>query len=105
MKRLLSSLSVLALLTSPALYAQAPCALKKDINATVIQGGSSSPFASRENPGNTFKQGSWYVKCGKLWFFTATCTNSGRELWACSPMRCVSPWALPRRCAMAMPLT
>ena len=41
MKRLLSSLAVLALLTSPALHAQAPCALKKDINLSPVGVGSN----------------------------------------------------------------
>ena len=80
MQRLLSSLTVLALLTSPALYAQAPCALKKDINTSPLI-VSSFPNDDRALPGNTLRFGSFYVRCGAFWFFTASCTTAGRELY------------------------
>ncbi len=65
MKRLLSSLSVLALLTAPALYAQAPCARKKDINV---------------GPGSSFPS-SLTCAWGNALFFTANDGKTGTELW------------------------
>ena len=74
MNRLLSSLSVLALLTAPALYAQAPCALKKDINT-----GTVSSFPSN-------------LTCcwGNTLYFTADNGKAGTELWKCTASGAVS---------------
>ena len=74
MKRLLSSLTVLALLTAPALYAQAPCALKKDINV---------------GPGSSFP-GSLTCAWGNTLFFTANDGKTGTELWKCTASGAVS---------------
>ena len=65
-------------LSPGSLHALAPQTLLVDANPAA-RAHSSFPAASRAEPGNTFRGG--FVKCGKNWFFTATDSAQGTELW------------------------
>ena len=67
------------MLYAPSAQSQTPCAVVQDINKELI-GRSSNVSGDRlPMPGNHLARG--FVKCGNVWYFTATTISHGEELW------------------------